>query len=155
MEIRIDERVRVLAQARSEEARFAQMVANLEAELTRSPLGQTLAVAKDFLSAARLHMNDAEVVVREAAIGVYLDDGTKKPHTAVEVVLSTVLDYEEGVALDYCREHLPHALKLDKRTFEKAAPVLGLGFVAIRQEPTTRIKRDLSAWVEDEDNSPF
>ena len=151
----MDEQVRILATARSKEARYAQEVVRLEAALAAAPLGQTLAAARGLLIGARLDTNFAEELVREAALAVHLDTGTKKPHAAVEVVLSTVLDYEEGVALDYCREHLPHALKLDKRTFEKAAPVLGLGFVAIRQEPTTRIKRDLSAWVEDEGDSPF
>lgn len=46
------------------------------------------------------------------------------------------------------RQHLPKALKLDKRVFEKVAGVLDLDFVIISEVPSTRVDRDLSVYLE-------
>ena len=52
----------------------------------------------------------------------------------------------DDLAMAYCRERFPKGLKLDRREFEKAAKILEPKFVQIRQEPSTRISRDLSEY---------
>ena len=60
----------------------------------------------------------------------------------------TTLDYLDSAAIEYCRGYLPHALKLDKREFEKAAKVLPLEFVEKGTALDTSISRDLSGLLE-------
>jgi len=141
--------VHQLAYFRKVEANALETIAGIEAELVSTPLSQRLGRAKEFLGAARLDKANAADRVRNAALAEYQVMGNKQPHPAVKVVLATVLDYDPADALTYCREHLPKALKLDKRTFERAAKAIEPGFVTIEQEPRTRIAKDLSAHLDE------
>jgi hypothetical protein len=51
------------------------------------------------------------------------------------------------MALIYCRQHLPNALKLDARAFEKAAKVIPLSFVDVVETPKATIATDLSEYL--------
>ncbi|MBM3155593.1 MAG: hypothetical protein FJ008_09770 [Chloroflexi bacterium] len=137
-----------LASIRKVEAEYLQEIAEIDKELAATPLGQRLARCKELLGVARLDKADAEDVVRNAALQVYEATGDKQPHPAVKVVMSTVLYYDQGAALDYCRQHLSKALKLDRGEFEKAAKVIEPEFVIISQMPTTRIASDLTAYLD-------
>ena len=88
-----------------------------------------------------------EAELRKAAAAYWLASADKHPHDAVNVRVLTVLEYGEPQALTYAREHLPQALKLDRREFEKVAKVLELDFVTVREEPQTTIATDLSRWL--------
>jgi len=147
----MDQEIRELAFARNLEATLAQEVERLESLVAISDLGWQLAGAKDQLGTARLSKLDAEERVRHAALARHELTGNKQPHTAVKVVFSTVLDYDPSDALNYARQHLPQALKLNKGAFEKAAKAIELDFVTVAKEPRTRIVSDLSAYLGQED----
>jgi hypothetical protein len=118
-----------------------------EAKLHASLLWQMVGARQRSLNQAKDKQADAETEVRKEALAAYEETGDKKPHPAVPIKMYTVLEYEEANALDYAREHLPKALKLVKRTFEKAAKVLELDFVTVTQEPRATIARDLSEYL--------
>ena len=136
-----------LAHIRQVVAEREDTVAGMETALHASPLWERLEEGRLNLRQARLTQTDAETEVRKQALGIYEETGDKHPHPAVPIKMYTVLDYDDGEALDYAREHLSKALKLIKRTFEKAAKVLELDFVTIRQEPRATIRRDLSEYL--------
>ena len=122
-------------------------IAILDAEIEASPMGQTRCRAREELLIAQNSVAVATGNVQSLALRLYAETGDKTPSPDAKIALTTVLEYDLVDALDYAREHLPQALKLNIRTFEKAAKVLGLEFVAITQEPHVRISRDLSAYL--------
>jgi len=103
--------------------------------------------AHDIESVAGPLVAALEAELRKAASAYWLASADKHPHEAVNVRVLTVLEYGEPQALTYAREHLPQALKLDRREFEKVAKVLKLDFVATREEPQPTIATDLSRWL--------
>jgi 3-mercaptopyruvate sulfurtransferase SseA len=80
-------------------------------------------------------------------MGTFAETGDKAPHPAVKIKMYTMLEYKDEDAIDYAREHLPGALKLDKRVFARAAKAVAMNFVAILQEPRATIARDLSKYL--------
>lgn len=139
------EQLATLAECRELKDQYAAAVALLEEEIAASHLGQRVTRAREELLIARDHVAIAEGDVRLLALQHYDKTGNKVPHPDAKVALAKVLDYELVEAFAYARDHLPQALKLNKATFEKAAKVLELDFVAITLEPRVRISRDLSA----------
>ena len=110
------------------------------------------------LAKARIRLKIAEDQAKELDAQLRLDaleqyergDGGKSDlHPAIKIKEYTVLDYDAGAAVDYCREHLPNALKLDKRPFEAVAKVAELDFVTISKEARATIATDLSKHLED------
>ena len=145
----LNEMVNQLAACRLAEANAKEQIARLDRELEGTPTGQMLCHARGDLLEARDRLAIADANIRAAATHNFKETGEKAPHPAVKVVMSTVLYYINYHALEYCREHLPQALKLDKHGFEKAAKVLELDFVDITQEPAVRIAKDLTPYVEE------
>ena len=141
--------IKQLAHTRDVEAQYRQEIADLEAEIAATPLGQRLTRVRDeLLKVAQADVADAEGSVRKRALEMYQTDGNKRPHPAVTVKEFTTLSYDSAQALDYARQHLPQAVKLDTRAFEKAAKVLELDFVTIAKDPRPTITRDLTPYVE-------
>ena len=143
-----------LALARQIEAECKAEVTDIQAELEASWLWQTLqqhtAIHKAAQEAAALQAD----YVRELALAAYDETGNKDPHAAVKVKMYTVLTYDEKEALDFCRDCMPDALKLDKRAFEKVAKDSPLvDFVTATKEPRATITRDLSEYAEQEATS--
>ena len=136
--------VRTLAERRQHEAMAKKELGEIEVEVYKK-FGERLAVAKEYLSAARNSMLDAEAAVRAAAIAKPIV--CSKPHPAITVGMYTVLAYDESDAIDHCRKHLPNALSLNRRFFETVAKVAKLKFVSITTEPRAKIARDLSRWL--------
>ena len=136
-----------LAYTRSIEAEYKAKVATAEADIKASGLGIYLRQQQDYLKTAQADVADAEIEVRKQALAIYTKTGNKVPHPTVKVKIYTMLDYEPADALDYAREHLPKALKIVKREFEKAAKVLELDFVDFTEEPRATIARDLSEYL--------
>lgn len=118
-----------------------------EAELHASPLWQRVGDRHESLNRVKGKQAEAEAEVRKQALAIYLETGDKAPHPAIKVKVYTVLDYEPADALDYAREHLPKALKLDKRAFERAARAIEPDFVDFTDEPRATIARDLSKYL--------
>lgn len=136
-----------LAHLRHSIAEQENMIAGAEAALRTTAQWAEVERRSTRLQETKKESTEAEAEVRKQALGVYEETGDKAPHPAVTIKMYTVLDYQEINALSYAREHLPQALKLDKRTFETAAKVLDLGFVDIVQEPRATIARDLSGYL--------
>ena len=122
-------------------------LAAYETELHTTQLWKALEERRASLQKARTAQSDLEAEVRKRALAAYEETSNKAPHPAVKVKVYTVLDYEPADALDYAREHLPTALELIKRAFEKAAKVLELDFVDFTDEPRATIARDLSEYL--------
>jgi len=140
-----------LARARQVVTEQETALAEMTEELYASPLGLYLNKTRESLQTAKAVQADAEVDVREKARGIFRETGDKTPHPAVKIKMYVALDYTDEAAVEYAREHLPQALKLVRRTFEKVAkmPELDLGFVTVRREPRVTIARDLGKWMAD------
>jgi len=145
--------IRGLAGVRQTEAEIKAEVADIQTKLEASGLWKLLQERKALLKSASEAANQQADYVRLLALEAYNENGDKGPHAAIKVKMYTVLAYEERDALDFCRDMLPDALRLDKRTFEKAAKTLPLDFVTITEEPRATIARDLSEYAEQEATS--
>jgi len=143
----IDKEVSRLAFCRAREEQCQKLVGIIEADIAASKPGQELAGAKEALAAAKENTLAADQGVRTSALQVYAETQDKKPHPAVPIKIYTVLQYEQQDAIEYAREHLPTALKLNTSTFEKVAKVVPLDFVTISEEPRATIARDLTAYM--------
>jgi hypothetical protein len=141
----INELVGKLAYARQVEAVEAEAVKEIEAEI-EAAYGKMLALRKKYLATAKADVADAEAAPRAAAVEAYANTGEKKVHPAVMVKEFVAMDYDPEQAKQYAFEHLPSALKLDAKKFEKVALVIPLDFVTIYTEPRATIASDLSAW---------
>lgn len=142
----MDRKIKYLAQCRKVEAEYKTQVAETEAELRKSTLWDCLEQERKYLATAKADAKDAEADVRKAALEAYIMTDDPRPHSAVQIKMYTVLEYNLGDAMGYAREHLPQALKLDVRTFEKAAKAIELDFVRAVKQPRATIARDLSEW---------
>lgn len=137
-----------LAQARALEQEYRGKIAVLEAELAQNPIAKQIAALRARASLQHIRDDRAEADVRKAALEAYAEDGNKKPHESVSIRVYTVLDYEPRAALDYARQYIHQALKLNKRVFEKVAKEIDIGFVTKRTEPRVAIARNLSKYEE-------
>ena len=122
-------------------------LAAYEIELHATQLWKCLEERRASLQKAKMAQSDLEAEVRKRALTAYAETGDKAPHPAVKIKMYAVLEYKEEDAINYAREHLPRALKLDKRIFKKAAQAVAMNFVAILQEARATITRDLSKYL--------
>ena len=136
-----------LAYYRSVVAERKVLLIEAEAELHASPLWQQVEARRGSLNQAKSKQADAEIAVRQEAMAVFAETGNKAPHPAIKIKVYTVLEYRDEDAIDYAREHLPEALKLDRRIFIRAAKAVAMNFVAILSEPRATIARDLSEYL--------
>jgi len=141
--------VKDLATVRQTETEIKAEVADIQAELEASGLWKLLQERKALLGSAQGAANLQADYVRELALRAYDVAGDKRVHPAVQVKMYATLAYDPTNALDYAREHLPGALKLNKQVFEKAAKAIGLDFVTMDQEPRAVIAGDLSKYASD------
>jgi hypothetical protein len=139
--------VACLASYRSIEAEYRDEIAQIEAEIAETPAGKRLARARDLLKVAQGDVADVDKDVRVLALNAYAINNDRYPHPAIEIKMVTAIAYDESQAINYCREHLPKALKLDKRQFEKVAKVAEPDFVTVKQEPKAYIASDLRTYL--------
>jgi len=137
-----------LARARQTEANLQDDVADLEAKIAASPDGLKLARLKEQLETAKEYTGLADVALRQATVEEFQRTGIKALLAGATVREYTVLHYTDEDALEYARQHLPQALKLDKKPFENVARVIELPFVMVEVVPKAIIARDLSGWLE-------
>ena len=104
------------------------------------------AAAQESVDAHQM-MCETEDTVRRLAVDFYNATGDTQAHDVVAIKLYTELRYEPLAALEYCREHLQQALKLDTKLFERIAKVAALDFVEIEQAPRATIASDLSEYL--------
>lgn len=136
-----------LAQLRQEVAEIKEEVDKAQADLEATAEWQRIASIKEQLKQRQDAQAEAEDHIRYLALMEWENDGNKHPHPAITIKTMTRLDYDQEAAKSYSIAHLPNALKLDTRAFEKAAKVLGLDFVIITNHPQATIATDLREWV--------
>ncbi len=93
----------------------------------------------------------AEEGLRGAIIDAYTESGgeNKRPHPALGVRITSALEYDKALALEWALRH-SFALSLDVKTFEimAKAGAKGTEFVARVEKPTATIAQDLTAYLE-------
>jgi hypothetical protein len=153
-DLTLDQLTAQLALARTEQAAAALALDELASEIEQyvnDRYGFRLQDAKNAVSEKNIVVRDLADFVRDRAVRLFVQDSTrKKLNSAVTIKEYTVLVYDSSDALEFARQHVPKALKLDKRTFEKAARVLEPDFVTVTKEPRATIASDLSAWLPQE-----
>lgn len=89
-------------------------------------------------------VDEAEAMLRAAALEFYLKTGSKAPCPGVDIRVVTRVDFDPKVALKWAKEH-DWALKLDEGEFKKLAVTLPEGQVPARisSEATVTIAQDL------------
>ena len=112
------ELVRQLAEARRAQALSKQRLAELEKAFKESP---DYKLYSGFLYDANNQATELDQSVRELALEFFELYGDKKPHPAVDVKEMTSIDYNETLAIAWCKHNLPAAIKLDRPLFEKHA----------------------------------
>jgi len=147
MDSDIQKAIESLARSRAIEAEYKTEIKEIQAEMSEMPLGKRLAHVYKLLAVAQEDVADAEIAVRSRALKMYDSTGAKQPHPAVKIAVYTVLSYDPAQALEYARQHLPKALKLDKQVFEKSAKAIEPDFVIVGEEARVRIASDLSEYL--------
>jgi hypothetical protein len=142
----MDDLIRILATERKRLAEDNEKVTAAMKMVEATPLWADWKTARGLAEQSRAVVADLEEQVRALAVAHFGDTGDKHPHAAVGIKLFTFYDYDPISAKRYCVEHLPTALTLDGRKFERAAEVLDLDFVKIGKEPRAQIASDLTDW---------
>ena len=142
----LDQLVADVADARRAEAECRAEIATLEMTIANTTWGQRLAGLQDTLRLIRETVQVAEDAARDAALTTYEQTGDKKPHPTIAIRIYQVPVYDTAQALDYARAHLPTALRLDSRTFEKAAKAIELDFVTWHDDARPAISKGLSKY---------
>lgn len=123
------------------------------ATVKRSELYLRLARANEKLKQVQQVVDDCDEKLRAAILKDHQATG-EKHYSGAEVKFFTVIKYNDQDAVDYCIEHdISAALKLDHKQFEKAAEVLRPGFVVAETEPRVYIDKDLSKFLEVQDET--
>ncbi len=118
----------------------------LQEELSFQPEWQDLQEAKASLKALDSEVQVAEAQVRELALEVYRATGEKRPAAGVQIKLTTRLVYDVKGAITWVWMHLPDAIKLDVKFFEKQVKKGGFPDpppVKIIEEPAAYIDAEL------------
>lgn len=154
----LEHQVKYLARCRQDADKSQAAVRKTEAQIVllikASLLGEKLEELNDMLRHDRELLARQDTNVRTLAIEIFNAEGTgdKRPHPAIGINMLTRVDYDLEEALTYAREHYPGAVKLDKRAFDKIAKATPHKFVTISKIPSTKITRDLSAYLLEEDD---
>lgn len=127
-----------------------EQLALLRKELAamREELAARKAELEPYEEAVRAKARDVAEIednVRKVAVEIYNLTGNRAVHSFVSVRVERRLEYSEDEAVEWCRQHLPTALKLDNRAFEKVALAAELGFVKVWQEPKALIATKLGS----------
>lgn len=141
------DKVVVLARARAEQDELSSAIVEVGVAIAASPLGQKRAQLVVSLANMKELVLDLDQTLREDAIAQYNKTGEKSPHPAVIVKVYKTLNYDAEEAKNYAMLHLPRALKLDRRMFEKAARAIEPAFVMFGEQLRTTISKDLSKYL--------
>jgi hypothetical protein len=120
------------------------MIRNFEESLTYQ------AVQGNINKAAQ-QVDELSDQLRELAMADYKATGSKKPHPAMGIRVSTRLIYDQGVALTWAKTNLPAALVLDTKTFEAfvKASTVPVTFVSEHHIASATIATDLSEYLKE------
>lgn len=135
----LQDRLRRLAEVRRD---YAQAKTNLVEAQKAFEANHASTIAMVATLGTKLEAEDA--AVREIAAAHYRATQEKQPTPGVTVKVTTVLQYDEVLALGWAREN-GAALKLDRAGFDQIAKALPLPFVTRSEAPAVSIARDLDA----------
>lgn len=136
-----------IADARRAEQVCREEIEAVETAIAATSLGVRLSALRNvYLPGMRSAVQASEDAARDAALALYEQTGDKKVHPDISIRVYQVAVYDTGQALDYARAHLSTALRLDSRTFEKAAKAIELDFVTWHDDPRPAITKDLSKY---------
>ncbi|MDQ2806694.1 MAG: hypothetical protein M3Z04_07220 [Chloroflexota bacterium] len=128
-------------------ARVATSQAQTTLATARSAWEQANAGLLQAVSATRTAQATAEETLRTATLAAYAATGSKRPHPALGVRLTTRLDYDREQVTAWARQHMPTVLILDTARFEAVARQLAVPEVTVISEPQATIGTDLHAWA--------
>lgn len=124
-----------------------------DADILRTSIAQTIEsqmldeLTRNTMPMVAARVYELEALLKQGALRYFAETEDKHPTPGVDIKVFTELEYDKSLALDYCREHLPSALKLDSVKFERVAKVLAeeplLSFVKQHETPRAEIRRDL------------
>lgn len=144
------ELVRQLAEARSMQAFSKQRLAELEKAFKES---QDYKLYSAYLSDANKQASELDQDVRKIAVELFKQNGDKKPHPAIEIKDMTSMDYDDTLALAWCKHRLPDAIKFDRSLFEKHARAIRetspIKFVTFTTTPKANIASNLEAFIDE------
>lgn len=136
-----------LARARADIAQVKGEIRECEWNLERTPEGEELAFRRVALEAFQKSETAFDAAVREAALAT----GEKQPHPAVQVKTYTVVNITDAAkALEYARQHLTIAVKLDAAEYKRVAKELRvstLPYAEVVEEQRATIAKDLSGYL--------
>ena len=148
----IKERLRIMAVLEKEAQELTDWIEETGKELEADPIYQRyekLVEQRKEVMDKKKNISDG---LKELAVLQYFDIGEKKPAPGVEVRIYTRLNYDEETAFSFCEQHLPAALKLDKKKFEKYVKAMEevdpVDFVEIVEDPRVFISGDFSEYLE-------
>lgn len=95
------------------------------------------------MNSAKVELDAAESLLRDAAVAKYKFDGEKNVAPGIGIRLTKVFSYDTDEALGWAMKH-GLALSLDKRVFETIAKNTPIACVEIAEKPTATIATDLS-----------
>jgi len=95
--------------------------------------------------------------IKEFALDEYRQTQEKKPVDGVAIRIYRCVAYDPEIALDWCKEYLPMALKLQKSKLEKHLKAIQdtapPEWVEYYEEPRTTISSDLSVYLKGENGN--
>jgi len=143
----LNEAVQRLAKLQGELKQLDLKVATCREKLEATPNWIKLQQAIKAADYIRDQIKEVDHLVRDMALESYIAQGDKQPHPSVSIKVYTTIDYDPDRAKQYCIDHLPTALKLDPKVFERAAKVIELDFVTRGEEPRVAISSNLGEYL--------
>ena len=110
--------VRELARHRHRSRDAQQNAADCREIVRQTEAQAALDAALQVVENQRALVREWETEVRELALRVFEETGSKKPHPQVGIRVSTVLDYDISAARNWALANAPFLLRLDGEAFE-------------------------------------
>ena len=149
----IEKDVRQLAEYKKSFSDFMALLDYQRELMESTPEGQDYIESTLRLNELKDKMSQLDQTIRDNAVILYFQTGEKKitPHVNIRVTRKPCYEVEQAV--EWCRNSLPEALKLDKVKFEKYVRAVDgityLPFVEMTDEPSATISTNLSDLLND------
>ena len=147
----LEDSITTLAELQAQIAVKEDKLNKAEDALMETELGQKVGGLHVAIDELKQKAKELDSQIRDYTVSIFESTGEKHPHPAVGIREYTKLDYDKDEALHWAQRHLPKALKLDNRFFEKHAKAVSetqpISFVRIYKEPRATISTDLGEYV--------
>ena len=115
----LQEKLKELALANVELEHWNKKAEDKQFNLEQTVQFQELQIVKGRAEKVKEDIDALRDEINSLTLEAYQQTGDKKPAPGVGVRVYTNYVYDQNEAISYCRQELPAALKLDKRSFEK------------------------------------